>query len=104
MQVARVEAVRDPPAGLFERRGSALDRPVAGKRPLIEPQLRRGGVDVTLVQHGAAGRREVLGALVADVGLRVTSGCPSRRRFGARGLDRHELVIDVAAPASASSC
>src|SRR5215469_2290472 len=70
VQVAGVEAVRDPPAGLVQRGGLFLQRPVSGQGPVIEPQFRRDRVGVPLAWHGAAGGREVLGALIAGVVLR----------------------------------
>ena len=69
VQVAGVEAVRDPPAGLVQRGGLFLHCPVPGQGPVIEPQLRRGLIGVTLSRYRAAGGREVLGALVAGVVL-----------------------------------
>ena len=39
MQIAGVEAVRDPPVGRVQRCGLPLHRPITRRRPLIEPQL-----------------------------------------------------------------
>ena len=38
MQIAGVEAVRDPPVGRVQHYGLPLHRPITRKRPLIEPQ------------------------------------------------------------------
>jgi len=70
VQVAGVEAVGDLPAGRVRRGGLLARRPLSRQRPVVEPQLRRGRVDVRLVRYHAAGRSEVLGALVAGVVLR----------------------------------
>ena len=48
------------------------------------------------VQYGAAGRREVLGTLVADIGLRRLQVAPDRRRLPRRGHRPRPVVADVA--------
>src|SRR5262245_39589347 len=49
VDVARVEAERDPSVGLVQHARTALDRPVAGERPLVEPQRVGHGVVAGLV-------------------------------------------------------
>src|SRR5271165_979396 len=69
VQIAGVEAVGDLPAGLVGRGGVFAHRPGPGQGPVIESQLRRGLIGVTLARYRAAGGGEVLGALVAGVVL-----------------------------------
>src|ERR1039457_4596489 len=70
MKVAGVEAAGDPSVGRVERGGLFLHRPVPEQGPLVEPQLRGGGIDMRFTWHGAAGGCEVLGALIAGVVFR----------------------------------
>ena len=69
VEVAGVEAVANLPVGLVQRGSLFAYRPVPGQGPVIESQLRRGRIDLTLAQNRATGGREVLGALVAGVVL-----------------------------------
>src|SRR5438445_4949360 len=64
VEIARVKAVRDSPGSLVERDGPPLHRPVSDESPLIEPQRGGGGIDAAAPRGRAAGRREVLRALV----------------------------------------
>ena len=104
MKIAGVKAVRDPPVGLVQHGGLLPHRPLARQRPLIEPQPRGDGIDATLVQDRAAGRRKVLGALVADVVLRRLQAAPIGGRFDAPGSTDTRSWPTPPAPASASSC
>jgi len=69
VHVASVRAAGRLPAGSVERGCLFLHHPVSGQGPVVEPQLRRGGVDVSLARYGAAGRCEVLGPVKAGVVL-----------------------------------
>src|SRR5271157_2420454 len=69
VEVAGVEAVANPPVGLVQRGSLFRHRPVPGQSPVIESQLRRDRIDLTLAQHRATGGREILGALIAGVVL-----------------------------------
>src|ERR1700733_8264430 len=70
VEVAGVEPVGDLTLGLVEGDNLFLHGPVPGQGPVIESQLRWGGVHARLAGQGAPGRREGLGALVAGVGFR----------------------------------
>ena len=48
VKFAGVEAVRDLPAGLVQRGGLFLQRPVSGQGPVIDSQLRRDLIGVML--------------------------------------------------------
>src|SRR6266511_2642612 len=60
VDVARVEAERDPPAGFVQHARASLDRPVPRESPLVEPQA----VKWDIRSH------EVLSLVGAEVGLR----------------------------------
>ena len=70
-----------------------LYRPVAGERPMIERQPGRSGVNAALAH--TTGRREVLGALVAQIVFRRLQAAPVGGHFRAAGIDRDELAIDA---------
>src|SRR5262245_2194168 len=88
MQVAGMKAIRDPSAWVAKNGRLPAHRPIANERPLIERQTRRGSVAPPAIELAAAGRREVLGAVVADVVLRRLQALPIGRRFDAAALDR----------------
>ena len=96
MKIAGVKAVRDPPVGLVQHSGLFLHRPIARKGPLIESQPRGGSIDATLVQYRAAGRRKVLGALIADVVFRRLQAAPIGGGFRTTGIDRNQFMTDAA--------
>ena len=73
-----MEAEDDPPIGLVQHAGPTLDRPVAGERPLVEPQRIRGDVGARLVERRTTRRREAPPLLVADVRLGRPQVRPSR--------------------------
>jgi hypothetical protein len=58
MQITGVKTVRDAPMGLVQHRGLWLDRPLPGKRPMIAPQPRGGGIGATRVPCRTARRRK----------------------------------------------
>jgi hypothetical protein len=95
MKVPRVKAIYDPALGTAEDGCLPSHRPLASQRPLIERQARRGSIAATPIQFTTAGRREVVGALVADVILRRSQAAPIRRRFHAAGIDRHGALADA---------
>jgi hypothetical protein len=55
MRVARVEAEGDRPAGLRQEDVLALDRPLAGERPLVHRQLPGQLVGAAFVGRGPSG-------------------------------------------------
>jgi hypothetical protein len=55
MKIAGMKAVGDPPVGLVQHGEPFLHRPITLQGPMIEFQLRRGSIDVTLAQYCAAG-------------------------------------------------
>src|SRR3954451_3018460 len=69
VEVAGLEPVGDLPAGRTEPDDLVLHRPVTSQGPVIELQLRRGGVVVRLARQDATGGREVPRARVAGVVL-----------------------------------
>src|SRR4030095_12138805 len=96
MKIAGMKAVRDPPVGLVQDSGLFLHRPITRKGPMIESQPRRGNIDATLVQHCTAGRRKVLGALIADIVFRSLQAAPIGGGFRATGIDRNQFMTDAA--------
>src|SRR6266545_7499026 len=98
MQIAGVEAVRDPPAGRVQQRGLPPHRPITRKRPLIEPQARGGSIDARHVENHTAGRRKVLGTLIADIIFPRLQAAPIGGSFNTTGVDRNQLVTDIAYP------
>src|SRR5215204_3197567 len=92
MKIAGLKAVRDPPVGLVQHGGLSLHRPITQKRPMIEPQPRRGIVDAVLVQYGTTGRGKVRGALIADVVLRGPQAVPICASFSTTGIDRNQFI------------
>src|SRR4029453_9926535 len=96
MKIAGVKAVRDPPVGLIQHSGLFLHRPITRKGPMIESQARGGSIDATLVQCCTAGRRKVLGALIADIVFRRLQAAPIGGSFRTTGIDRNQFMIDVA--------
>ncbi len=69
MQVARVEPVDDRAIRLIEDGLLRPDRPTAGEAPFIEPG-RASRIELGGVRARAAGRDEILRAIIADIGLR----------------------------------
>ena len=96
-----MKPVRDPPAGSVQHGGLCLHRPFTGKRPLIEAQARRNGVDVARVHRGTARRREILRFLMADVGFGRLQAAPVCADLWTMRLDGNGLAID---PAAGSRC
>src|SRR5207244_11189930 len=90
-------AIGNAAARLVEHRPLILHRPAAVEAPLVEAERRRQGIGVRGVMHGAAGRREMLGALVADIGLRRTDVFCIRRGLGAGGFYFYDVVGDARA-------
>ena len=97
MDVARVEAERDPPVRRVEHARAALDGPVARESPLVEPQLIRQVVRARLVALGSAGGREVLSLPVPEVGLGTLQVRPVRLSFEAFIGYGDEVVRDSVA-------
>ncbi len=62
---------------------------------MVESQLRRGGISVAPARQDTAGRCEVLGALIAGVGLRRSQAGPAGRGFHTTGADRNRVVADA---------
>src|ERR1700730_3750130 len=69
MHVVGREAERDRSVGSVQHAGPALDRPVPGESPLVEPERVWRDVRSRLVERDTTGRREVLSLLVAEVRL-----------------------------------
>ena len=69
MHVAGMEAERDASAGLVQHAGPALDRPITGESPVVEPQRIWRDIRSRLVERDTTWRREVLSLLVAEVRL-----------------------------------
>src|SRR5258708_38417808 len=76
MKIAGMKAVRDPSVGLVQHGGLFLHRPITRKGPMIESQPRGGSIAARLVQYCTAGRRKVLGALIADIVFRRLQAAP----------------------------
>ena len=71
---------------------------------MIESQPRGSSIDATLVQYCTAGRRKVLGALIADVVFRRLQAAPIGGGFRTTGIDRNQFTTDVAASRLGSNC
>ena len=67
VEVARMEPARDPSAGSIQRRSFRVHRPFTGKRPLIEAQARRNGIQATRVYRNTARGGEILTSMVAEI-------------------------------------
>ena len=85
MKIAGVKAVRDASIGLVQHGGFLLHRPIAGQRPFIQAQPRGECIDARLVPDRTAGRRKVLGALIADIIFRRLQAAPIGRPLRDRG-------------------
>src|SRR4030095_13066022 len=64
--------------------------------PLVESQRRGRNIIAALVWHRAAGGREVLGALVADIVFRRLQAVPIGGGFNIAGIYRNQFVTDAA--------
>ena len=84
--VPRVEAVGDLSARLLQHRGFTQRGPLAGKRPLVEPQSRGSVMALRRFEQGLRGRGETARAPVAHIGFRRTQVLPIRGGFGRRAL------------------
>ena len=104
MKIAGLKSVRDPAFGLIERDGLSPDRPITRKSPMIESQVRRRHIDVTLVQDRTVARHKVLGTLIADVVLRGLQVAPIGRSFRPTGINRNQPATASPPPVSASNC
>src|SRR5215212_11023226 len=63
---------------------------------MIEPQPRGGGIDATPVQYCTAGRRKVLGALIADIVFGGPQAAPIGASFSTTGIDRNQIITYAA--------
>src|SRR2546421_4615164 len=97
MDVAGVEAERDPPVGSVQHACSPLDRPVPGESRPVELQGFRRDVGARLVERGPTGRRKVLSLLVAEVRLGRAQVRPIGLSLDAIGSDRDQVVTDALA-------
>src|SRR5471030_1327767 len=70
VQVAGMETVDDAPGRMRQRDLLGVGVPVAAQAPLIQFQFLRRAVVVRLVVRLAGGLREILRALIADIGFR----------------------------------
>ncbi len=93
-----MKAVSDPPVGLVEHGGLFPYRPITRKRPMIESQVRRSHIDVTLVQYRTVARHKVLGALIADIVFRRLQVAPIGCSFRTTAIDRNQSMTDAAHP------
>jgi len=98
IEITRMEAERNSPSGLIQRNDLFSDRPIAGKRPVVQAQLRGLNVNVMLIPCGATGRCKVVGLPIADVGLRSPQVAQIRGNFGATGVDRNRFGVESATP------
>src|SRR6266576_554543 len=64
---------------------------------MIESQPRGSSIDATLVQYCTAGRRKVLGAVIANVIFRRLQAAPIGGDFRTTGIDRNQLLTNAAA-------
>ena len=96
MQVAGVETIRDPSVRSVQPDRAFVHRPVARKRPVIQPKLRRHGVGARLGHRHATRRRKALGAIVTDVVFRRHQILPVGRRFDPARVHRHQVAADSA--------
>src|SRR5215475_14325855 len=55
MQIAGVKAIGDPPVGLVQHARSLLYSPLAREGPMVQPQLRWGGVETLVIRHCTTG-------------------------------------------------
>ena len=69
VEIAGVKTVGDAARGIVQRGELAADRPSAGQAPVVEQQRRYCAIDARSICGGAAGRNEVPGLVIADVGL-----------------------------------
>src|SRR2546421_4397406 len=95
VEVAGVKAEDDPPVSLVQPRGLFPDRPITGKRPFIEPQSGGDGVDAGRVRRRPTGRREVLGAVIAEIILPRLQVVPIGGSLDTTSIDRNQLVTDA---------
>src|SRR5215471_4496289 len=63
---------------------------------MIELQLGGDGVDITFVRYCSTGRREVLGELIAEIGLGRLHVVPISGNFKTAGIDRNQVASDSA--------
>ena len=87
VKIARVKAECDPPAGSVQHGRLCLHRPFTGKRPLIEAQARRNGIEVARVHRSTARRREILRFVMADVGFGRLQAVPVCADLGTMRLE-----------------
>ena len=97
VEIARMKPERDPPAGSVQHGSLCLHRPFTGKRPLIEAQARRSGIESARVHRGTTGRRELLGFVMADVCFGRLQAAPICADLWTMRLDGHGLTFDRAA-------
>ena len=69
VEIAGMKTVGDAARGIVQRGELAADRPSAGQAPVVEQQRRYCAIDARSICGGAAGRNEVPGLVIADVGL-----------------------------------
>ncbi len=69
VKVAGVEAARNVSTSLAQGDGLLPYRPVSRQGPVIERELRRDHIDVTLAWYRSTRRGEVLGAFIAGIVL-----------------------------------
>src|SRR3954453_17034331 len=89
-----MEPEGNAPSGLIEEDVLGSDRPLAGKRPVVEAQSLRDGVGAPVLWRGARRRVELAAARVAKVGLGRAQLLPVGRRLDACALGGHEVPVD----------
>ena len=97
VEIARMKPECDPPAGSVQYGSLCLHRPVTGKRPLIEAQARRNGIQVPRVHRGAARRRELLRFVMANVCFGRLQAAPVRGHLWTTRLEGNGRTFDPAA-------
>src|SRR5262245_43025129 len=95
MHIARMEAVRDLAGSLVQNSRRPTHRPVASERPLVERQSRGCTIGAAFVDPGGVLRREVLAAVVSDIGFWRSQAAPVGGRLETAALDRDEAIAHL---------
>lgn len=92
VKIARVKRVSDVAGRPVERGELTSDGPIPRQAPSVERQLRYSAIEAGNILPDAAGRSEVFGLPVADIGLGRTQIAFVRRGLRTFGADSRELL------------
>ena len=104
VHVARVKPIRDAALCGIRCNEPSIHCPVTGQGPLVQGQVRRGGVAVASAENSTTHRGETFGAIIVEIILRRFQIGPVSGGLKSLALHRRQVVTEASGPASVRSC